>query len=63
MASIDQTPGITPYRLTLPQVGLMPTKPHHAAGKRTEPPVSSPSEVAHRNPAVAAPDPLLEPPV
>ena len=27
-----------------------------------EPPVSSPSEVAHRYAPVAAPDPLLDPP-
>ena len=61
--SMDQTPGITPYRLTRPQVGLRPTKPHQVAGNRTEPPVSSPRDDAHRKAAVAAPEPLLEPPV
>ena len=49
--------------LTRPQVGLRPTNPHQAAGPRTEPPVSSPREVAHRKAAVAPPEPLLEPPV
>ena len=36
--------------------------PHHAAGRLIEPPVSSPSEVAQRKAAVAAPDPPLDPP-
>src|SRR5688572_17492561 len=40
----------------------MPTRPHIEAGLRTEPPVSVPI-AAGRNPAaVAAPDPLEEPP-
>ena len=63
MVSMDQTPGIRPYRLTRPQDGLRPTRPHHEAGNRTEPPVSSAREVAHRKAAVAAPDPLLDRPV
>ena len=62
MVSMDQTPFITPYLLTRPQLGLNPTNPHHAAGRRIDPPVSSPSDVAHRKAAVAAPEPLLEPP-
>ena len=61
--SILQTPRITPYRLTRPQLGRMPTSPHQVAGNRIEPPVSSPNDVAHRKAAVAAPEPLLEPPV
>ena len=54
---------MTPYRLTRPQVGLIPANPHHDAGNRTDPPVSSPKDAAHRKAAVAAPEPLLEPPV
>ena len=63
MVSMDHMPGLRPCRLTRPQVGLRPTNPHQAAGPRTEPPVSSPREVAHRKAAVAPPEPLLEPPV
>jgi hypothetical protein len=33
-------------------VGLRPTNPHQAAGPRTEPPVSSPREVAHMKAAL-----------
>ena len=39
-----------------------PVMPQHAAGMRMEPPVSSPKEVAQRQAAVAAPEPLLEVP-
>ena len=60
---MDQTPGMTPKRLTRPHVGRSPTRPHQVAGKRTEPPVSSPKDAAHIKAAVAAPEPLLEPPV
>src|SRR5262245_62372831 len=63
MVSMDHMPGLRPYRLTRPQVGLRPTNPPQAAGPRTEPPVSSPREVAHVKAAVAPPEPLLEPPV
>ena len=61
--SMDHDPAATPYRLTLPQLGLSPDSPHQAAGRRIEPPVSSPNDVAHRKAAVAEPDPPLEPPV
>src|SRR5919106_3374486 len=60
--SMDQEAPNTPYRLTLPQLGRMPTSPQKAAGPRMEPPVSSPREVEHRKAAVAAPEPLLEVP-
>src|SRR4029450_781458 len=63
MVSMDHRQGRSPCRLTRPQVGLRPTNPHQAAGPRTEPPVSSPREVAHMKAAVAPPEPLLEPPV
>ena len=60
--SIDQLAPNTPCRLTRPKVGRMPTRPQKAAGPRMLPPVSSPREVAQRNAAVAAPEPLLEVP-
>ena len=53
MVSVDQLAPSTPARLTRPHVGRMPTRPLLAAGPRIEPPVSSPRDVAHRNPAVA----------
>ena len=62
MVSNDQPAPSTPKRLTRPQVGRRPTKPQLAAGPLIEPPVSSPSEVAHKRAAVAAPDPVLETP-
>jgi hypothetical protein len=61
-ASIDQLSGNTPARETRPHVGRTPTTPHHAAGLRTEPPVSSPSVNAHSAAAVAIPEPDDEPP-
>ena len=60
--SRDQASGKTPRRLTRPSVGLRPTTPHAAAGMRIEPPVSVPTESAHRPAASAAPPPPLEPP-
>jgi hypothetical protein len=61
-ASIDQEAASTPYLLTNPQVGRIPTNPQKDAGPRMDPPVSSPREVAHKKAAVAAPDPLLDVP-
>jgi len=52
-----------PWRETRPQVGRWSAMPHHEAGVRTEPPVSSPSETAHSAAATAAPEPADEPPV
>src|SRR5215831_6351384 len=43
-------------------VVLSPTTPHHAAGSRTEPPVSVPIAQGARPAATATPEPLLEPP-
>ena len=60
--SIDQDAPSTPWRLTRPHDGRMPTNPQNEAGPRIEPPVSSPSDVAQRNAAVAAPEPLLDVP-
>src|SRR5262245_58850157 len=40
----------------------MPTTPHIVAGLRTEPPVSVPIAAGTKPAAVAAPDPLDEPP-
>ena len=60
--SIDHDTPATPRRLTRPQVGLSPVSPLQVAGMRVDPPVSSASDVAHRNAAVAAAEPLLEMP-
>jgi hypothetical protein len=63
MQSSECDSGMVPYRLTRPSVGLMPTTPQAAAGRRTEPPVSEPSAPNARAAATAAPDPDEEPPV
>jgi hypothetical protein len=60
--SWDHTAGITPYILTRPQDGRSPTQLLLAAGRRIEPPVSSPNAPAHRAAAVALPEPVLDPP-
>ena len=52
----------TPRRLTSPYVGFMPTTPHMVAGFLTEPPVSVPMAAGKKPAAVAAPEPLDEPP-
>ena len=43
--------------------GPQAARPHQAAGRRIEPPVSSHNDVAHRKAAVADPEPALDPPV
>src|SRR5215470_487629 len=45
-----------------PAVGLNPTTPQYAAGRRTEAPVSLPTEAKEMPAATAAAEPLLEPP-
>src|SRR5437879_12459759 len=45
-----------------PAVTLRPTTPHHAAGRRTEPPVSVPMATGARPAATATAEPLDEPP-
>src|SRR5438874_10767276 len=55
--------GMTPARLTRPNVGIKPTTPHSEAGPRIEPPVSEPSAIGTNPAATAAPEPLEEPPV
>ena len=52
----------TPLSGTRPCVGLRPTTPLAADGKRIEPPVSEPREPKHRPAAVATPEPLEEMP-
>ena len=54
--------GSTPYVLILPAVTFRPTTPHHAAGSRTEPPVSVPIATGARPAATATPEPLEDPP-
>jgi len=61
--SSDSASGKTPARLTRPQVGLRPVTPFMVEGKRIDPPVSEPSEAAHRPAAVATPDPDDDTPV
>src|SRR5882672_10130361 len=53
---------ISPYRLTRPYVGFIPTTPHSAAGWRMEPPVSVPSEMMASPAATAAALPPELPP-
>ena len=59
-ASMDQEMGHMRYRLSRPQVGRRPTMPQKEAGPRMEPPVSSPRAMAHRDAAMAMPEPVLE---
>lgn len=54
---------MVPNRLTRVWVPFMPNTPHMAAGMRMEPPVSEPSAPNTTRAAVAAPEPLEEPPV
>src|SRR5262249_61458582 len=56
------TAGIPPYIPPRPQDGRRPTQLLWAAGRRIEPPVSSPKAPAHRAAAVALPEPVLDPP-
>ena len=53
---------MAPDRCTRPWVGRMPYTPQKLAGTRTEPPVSLPSAKSQAPAAVAAADPLDEPP-
>src|ERR1700759_3535860 len=61
--SRSATDGMIPVRETRPSVGFRPTRPHQAAGMRTEPPESVPSAPKHMRVATAAAEPLDEPPV
>ncbi len=54
--------GTTPAVEISPSVGFNPTMPHAAAGMRTEPPVSVPTDPKHMPFASAAAEPPLEPP-
>src|SRR6185369_16849212 len=60
--SVDEAIATTPYRLTLPYVGLRPTVPHHAAGWRMEPAVSEPIAAIDMSAATAAALPPEDPP-
>src|SRR5699024_11057933 len=51
-----------PWVGTSPCVGLSPTPPHTAEGRRMEPAASAPSAAKARYPATAAALPPLEPP-
>ena len=54
--------GTTPRSGTTPGVGAIPTTPHCAAGSRTEPPVSVPTDCTASWAATAAAQPPLLPP-
>src|SRR5690554_3536612 len=54
--------GMMPVRETSPTVGLKPTTPQCEAGPTMEPSVSVPTAAAQRLAAVAAAEPLDEPP-
>src|SRR4030065_2813252 len=60
--SRDDAKATSPYRETLPYVGLNPTTPQSAAGCLIEPPVSEPRAAMHISAETAAADPPLEPP-
>src|SRR5213593_1602735 len=55
--------GMTPARLTRPALGMRPAMPQKDAGPRIEPPVSEPIAQGASPAAMAAPEPLDEPPV
>ena len=61
--SNDGPSGQAPSSETRPCDGRMPYNPQKLAGRRTEPPVSLPSAKSTRPAAVAAAEPLEEPPV
>src|ERR1044072_3388853 len=54
--------GTTPYLLTSPNVGLMPTTPFVLDGLRMDPDVSPPVAAISIDAANADPEPPLEPP-
>ena len=62
MVSRVRDNGKTPSVGHSPAVVLRPKTPHHAAGLRTEPPVSEPMAKAASPAAVATAEPLEEPP-
>src|SRR3989338_6518151 len=53
---------MTPFLETAPYVGFNPTTPQNEAGKRMDPPVSSPRETTHSAAATLAADPPPLPP-
>src|SRR4029078_2329950 len=57
-----QLMGTTPYLLTRPKVGLMPTTPLVLAGLRIDPDVSPPVAAISMDEASADPEPPLDPP-
>src|SRR5699024_11660015 len=60
--SRDQLNGKPPSRLTSPYVGFIPTVPHIATGRRTDPAVSVPTAPSAIPTAVATAHPPLAPP-
>src|SRR5688500_7097554 len=62
LSSVQQR-AIAPWRETRPYVGRSPERPLNDAGVRMEPEVSEPIEKPTSPAAVAAPEPLEEPPL
>src|SRR5215218_10649608 len=62
IVSIVHATGRVPWRLTRPYVGLNPTPPLNAAGRRTSPAVCVSIVASHMPVATATPEPGLEPP-
>ncbi len=60
--SSDDENATTPYLLTRPYVGFIPTTPQKDAGCLMDPPVSDPMAAAASPAATAAAHPPLEPP-
>src|ERR1035437_8840380 len=60
--SRDDPKAISPYRETLPYVGLSPVTLHNPAGCLIDPPVSDPKAATHISAATAAADPPEDPP-
>ena len=60
--SVVHDSGKTPVRGIAPAVGLSPVSPHHAEGRRTDPPTSVPSAHGTARAATAAADPVDDPP-
>ncbi len=62
-ATDTPTKALVGHSGTRPKVGFSPTRPHHAAGMRIEPPASVPICSGPNPAAPAAPAPDDEPPV
>src|SRR5438034_5287535 len=62
MWSSELANSTSPYRDTLPYVGVTPTTPQNDAGWRIDPPVSEPNDATAVPCATTAAEPPLDPP-